>query len=398
MSCTGARAAVLRRGALGVLFAAQFVFVPSVTAQEWSVVPEAVATIEHNSNPTFLATGAEAATGVVGTVGVELKRESPDALARLRPRVRSYRYGHDDADLNRDDEFVSAGYASEREHVRWGIDGDYNRESTLTSELESTGLTYGNFRRTTRSAVPNVAVDLAEDMLVRVSGSYLDSDYDAPVESGLIDYINKSFDATVEGVASETFTWSLGGYQSELQVDDIGRTTVTQGVQGKGAWFVNDALNIDFELGTRRSHHEFDTTSGAFEFDDRGWVMSANARREWERSTMTVGLSRSVDPSSNGSLQQRDRVKLGVDRALTEMLSLLGSAEVSRFHYLGDSADNYDRYYGRLDGRGRWQWSRAWALEAGVSFDWRGARNAGDEARRAVFSVGVSWRDEDGWL
>lgn len=394
----GARAAALRRAAQCVSIAAQCVLIMPVMAQEWALVPEAVATIEHNTNPLFLVSDAEAATGVVGTAGVELSYETPEARARLRPRARSYHYGHDDADLNRDDQFLSAGYAAQAERYSWSIDGDYNRESTLTSELESTGLVYGNFRRTTQLVVPTVAVDVTENVLVRVSGSYMSSNYDAPLESGLIDYINQSVDATVETVKSETVSWSFGAYQSELRVDDIGRTTVTQGIQGKGMWFIHDNLNLDFQLGTRRSMHEFKGGSDVFRLEDRGWLMAANARREWERSTMTVGLSRSVDPSTNGSLQQRDRLKLNADRALTETLSLLGSAELSRFHYLGDNDNNFDRYYQRLDGRCRWQWRRAWALEAGVSVDWQGAQNSDNEARRAVISVGVSWRDEDGWL
>lgn len=371
---------------------------PPVFAQEWSVIPDAVATVDYSTNPLFQISGAEAAMSVVGTVGAELKRETPDTSASIRPRFRTYQSSRNDAGLDRDDQFLSADYNAENEYQRWSISGDYSRESTLTSDLEATGLVHGNARRKNWSMTPSLSMDVMENLSMRLSGSYLSSDYKAPPEAGLIDYINRSVDASIEGVASETLTWSLGVYQSILGVDQVNLTTVTQGVQGSTAWYLNENLDLSLNVGTRRSRHDYETVFGVFETKDRGWLMSWNLQQRWDRNTLNLELSRSVDPSSNGTLQQRDRASLNVDHALTEKTTLLGSAQMSRFNYLDSSTESIDRYYRRIDGRIHWQWSRALALDMTVSYDWRGEQYTDDKARRTVLSFNVSWRDEESWL
>ena len=120
----------------------------SAGAADWSGTLESALNAAYVINPRLVAGGDMSdETGQLTVDGKTTAQTERDSLT-LTPRFTLTRYVHD-TDLNREEGSLTVNFKEKLERGQWTFDGIASTDSTLTSELGTTGITYVNLRHNT---------------------------------------------------------------------------------------------------------------------------------------------------------------------------------------------------------------------------------------------------------
>lgn len=388
----GFRASSATLFAVGGVVIATLLGRPCWAAPEWTLSASARGAGEWNDNPRMLARSGEPVTGLNAFAGFDLQGQTDVFALSASGSLRSYRYD-EDPNLDRDDQFVNAFMRREFERQRVDIGAGIDRESTLTSELESTGRVNVNKRRNTGRVSPTWEYDLNENVSLRVGGSYSDVHYEDAALTGLVDYSAGSGSASANWVPSEFNQASLGIYVSEVRTPSRGQETDTYGWQGTLRRDLGENSFATFQLGSRRTTLTYNVFSNLIERPDDGWLLGAEYGREFAYSRVSAGVARTADPSG-GVLQQRDRIYGSVSTELTAFTSISLVGDVSEFRDLTGTGNEQRRDYRRAEVSYSWQFFQGWRMTAAYTYTWQRYKLTGVDSSQSLARIGVSWRDE----
>jgi hypothetical protein len=114
-------------------------------AADWSGALESSLNAAYVINPRMIAGGDTSdETGVLLVDGSAMAQTERSQLT-LTPRFTVTRYDHE-TDLNREDGSLTVNFKEKLERGQWTFDGIASTDSTITSELGTTGITYVNLR------------------------------------------------------------------------------------------------------------------------------------------------------------------------------------------------------------------------------------------------------------
>lgn len=356
------------------------------SAAQWQVVPSAYVGSSYADNPRLLADGGTESSGAVGEVSAVMKRLTERSELSLRPRVRSARY-RDDESLDSDDRYLTASFDWLGERSQWNSRLGVTHDTTLTSELGTTGLVQSNRRHeaTDLSVAPTILFSERVNGGVQLAVSrnrYIDAG-----STGLMDYRYQAL--------SLFSTVALSDVGSSLSVTAQVGELSTHGLGG------SDTRDAALRLGwSYRPWPLWSTTVSAgpsfVEVDagsDNGWVFDADVKREGERWWLTARGGRSQSPTGRGVLTRRDEVELSLHRRLTERLTGNVGARWIRSEDLlpqQGTVTTYEVDYGRLELGASWRLSRDWSLAlqlAGQTQEYELAAAERADGYRAVLSI-----------
>jgi hypothetical protein len=360
---------------------------PHAWAADWQVAPSAYVGSSYADNPRLLADGGSESSGAVGEISAVMKRLTPRSELSLRPRIRSARYQEDES-LDSDDRFLTAGYSWLGERANWSSELGITRDTTLTSELGSTGLVQSNRRREATSLTVSPQIMFTERVSGGVQMSLSKARYIDAESTGLVDYRYQAL--------SLLSTIALSDAGSSLTVTAQGGELTTPGLFGSGSdtrdatlrlgWSFRPSVLWNMTLSAGPSLVETDDGS------DNDWVFDTDIKHQGERWSFTARGGRSQAPTGRGVLARRDELSLSLNRQLTERLSGNVGARWIRSE---DSVpqrgaiNTYEVDYGRLDLGASWRLSRDWSVAlqlSGQTQDYELATERAD-GYRAVLSI-----------
>lgn len=357
------------------------------SAAEWQVAPSAHVGTSYADNPRLLAEGGSSSSGANGEVRASLKRLTERSELTLRPRFVSSRYS-DDETLDTDDQFVTAGYHWLSERSEWNTELGLTRDTTLTSELGSTGLVQSNRRHEATSFTVTPSVMFTE----RVSGGLqmflVDNRYVDAESTGLVDYryAALSLFSTVllsDAGSALTLTLQAAELSSESSGSDTRNGTLRLG------WRFQPSLLWTAALSAGPSRVETDAGS------DNGFVFDGEIKRQGDRWSLTANAGRSQSPTGRGVLTRRDEVKLSFNRAITERLNTnVGARWVRSEDLLSQGSATYQVDYGRLDIGTNWRISRDWSLSLQLGANTQDYDLAVERANGYRASLSMVWNGQ----
>jgi hypothetical protein len=305
---------------------------------EWETTAQAGITVEYNDNRRLVTQSSPEVAGYIADAAVNVQRQSENWQIAVRPRLRSSRYRGDDT-LDSDDQFVSGSLDVESERAALSIPVSYSRESTLTSEFESSGIVQVNKRRNLWAVDPQWSYALRDWLTAQVATSYSEAFYEDAENTGLQNYDYRSSSVGFSGDRHAEELWSVVVYWSDYRVPDDGRKTSTYGWQGSYSGAVSDALHWSVGLGTRRSTHRYDFSFpySDITLKDDGWLANASITLDKSAVTWHGTIKRELQPSGSGYLQLSDKLTLDVRVPLREGTSLAAAVVLSRNEDLSGS-------------------------------------------------------------
>lgn len=328
-------------------------------AAEWLLAPTMRLSTTYVDNPRLLADGGTSSAGAIGALSARLQRRTERTDLLLQPRLSSVRASGDES-LESDDQYLDARLGFVTERSQWNAAIGLVNDTTLTSELDSTGLIQTSRRHQSISASGGPTWMLTERANVGVQGYVLDTHYPDRGDTGLVDYQYRVASLSSDFAATERSTVRFSVQGGELVVPDS--ATRTRDASARIEWQFRSGDPWSTTLSAGPTY--VDAPAG----QDTGAVFDADAQRRGERWTFNVHAGRNLTPTGRGVLTKRDRAALSVNRRFTTNVSAGASLQWVRNEDLlqqpGIAFAKVD--YGRVELNLNWRWSEHWALAFSV--------------------------------
>jgi hypothetical protein len=223
------------------------------------------------------------------------------------------RYG-EDTGLNRDDQQVVISLARRGEAHVLQATASVTRDTTLTSELGTTGITGYNQRHRARALSLAPQWQLTERLATGVTLGWQDSTYGRNPQSRLADYSYSSAGFNASFDVSEITSASLVVSASRLDSASYEFNTHSLSALLQLQHAFSPRWQASLSGGPSRVETSRRTTSGS--------VFGANISRKGERLTIDTSVERSIAPTGSGLLSRRDEFGLRASAALSSQLDL----------------------------------------------------------------------------
>ncbi len=325
------------------------------TAADWSIQSAAQLYAVSESNPQLLADQKHNTQSGVADLSVDVMRGTELLDLDLSADASAHRYGGD-VGLDRDDQQIALAMAHRGETYTLRGNASLKRDTTLTSELGTTGITEFNQRHRARALSVAPQWQLNERLSTGLTLGWQDSTYARGVLSGLSNYnythvgLNNSFDLTETSSAS--LVVNAGRLDSALYA------------------FNTDNIDVQLQLQHAWSPRWSSSLSGgpsSVWTDGRrasGSVFSASVSRQGERFSIDTSLSRSIAPNGSGLQSRRDEVGLHAALSLSEHVGVAGNLSMIRSRDLLPQFNFTvsDVRYTRAELSLSWNFARDWNL------------------------------------
>jgi hypothetical protein len=326
---------------------AAMAFAGEAAAQDWSLQSSITESGTYNSNLLLTPDDELNTFAAVTTPQLKLQRESDTSSISLGASLRYAQYfGH--SDLDADSERVNLDVRkalSERSQI--GLNGDFNRDTTLSSEED---LTDAFLTRQVRfrewKASPSWSYALSPIDQLSLSGSYWAKDYDSIQK---IDYHYYGGEADYSHQLSElaAITGSVSYFHYSYDdpantANDIYGALIGYKYTPSEKFYITGSVGLDYDVTKDDNHDDTGDLGYRLKFDTAYTVTP--------QTTARFLLSHDTEPSGNGATVTRTRGTLSLSYALSELTTLaLDANYVDNDDYLGEENGNQQprvsRYY-----------------------------------------------------
>ncbi len=334
-------------------------------------------------------------TQLRGAVGAGYRTERSSAFAELSADANRYA----DLDtLNHENVGIDADLSHQWERSSLNLGLGYSRESTLRSELETTGLVQQDIRRVQYYAQPSWSYQLGVQSSVSVQYYLADVDY-ADTSSGLTDYEYQTLQVTYQYTENDTRSWWGSGSALQYEPKDVPLESSEVGIQVGVQQQFSPQFSVNVSVGVRDQESTRTFLAGTpFAYDvtedDTGLSFDLSATRALRLGRLEAGLSRRVDPGSTGELLQRDELSLRGAHPVAERLtfswrlSYFQNEEVSDLS--GSSLSEYS--FLRIEPKLSWRISPDWFVDTAFRHRRRERERTNSEADSNAVLVSIRYQ------
>jgi len=358
----------IRPGNLGIYIGLVISFPGMVNAAQWYSESSARVRSLYDDNIRLTSRDHDAVVGMVlaGTIKAGRRTEATDINLNGEAALRKYS-GEDDLNTNDFDFGIDVTHRTERD--KFIINAAVKLDSTLTSELQSSGLMHSRRRRIKKNFALSWIRSLSERTSLKLGYSHIDTKYRNSRNTGLSNYTYQVVEAMLsyalnqKTVLSSTLTSSLykGQSSSRTKTRDLGFMV---GINHK----FSETFSAGAGVGLRYADTEYKTALLDDDNTDTGYLLSANIKRSYERTTIDGVFSRSVQPSGSGALLVTDKLTAEVDYKIDERLSLQLASKVYRNSSTDEDDESRDRTFFSIQPKIRWKAARWWRIEGSYRY------------------------------
>lgn len=329
-------------------------------AEKWYFEPEISTRIGYNDN-TQLSTDSPIKTFtsyITADAAFGFRTEVSDVSITAKMIDRRF---DDHTDLNTNNQFLNLQSSIRSGLNLFGLNGNYQRESTRTSEFDFSGYSGTNKLKITKSISPYWDRSLTERTSLRIGGGYTDVTYEDAEGTGLSDYNYKYANATLQSRLSEKTTLQAMMSKS-LYTSDSTEFDSTSVQFGFGHMF-SDTFSVNLMLGPNYTKSKYIGSSGEEEVSDIGRLIDVSFRKEFELTTLNGSLNTSESAGGEGEMTRSTSLNLYVARRISPRLTFAVSGKAQENESGGGSTDSSnDRIYMKFEPKIRWKASRWWAI------------------------------------
>jgi hypothetical protein len=334
-----------------------------VSAAQWSSSADVRVSVLAEDNPGLAATSRGTSGSGEATVGFNVERSTERFDMHVAPRVSARRYS-DDAGLDREEYRMDGGLDWRGERMRWLGDVWLSRESTLTSELGSTGLTQANLLRRERRVSLSPMFQLSERTSLQMGATVEDVDYSDRSLAALNGYVRSTASASLGRALGELLRGSLSVTGSLLQPGGGGEDSRDQsasfGLQWQGSQIALLQVSAGVSRVERAGVHRLGRTFGL------------GLQRQFRKASFSLDANRGLEPVGTGLITESDNVRIGAGWRVRETLQIATTLNTRQSRYLLQNAGlpstrvRYTRAEVTMD----WQLARSWSLGWQVGHAW----------------------------
>ncbi len=340
-------------------------------AEKWYFEPVVSMRLGYNDN-TQLSTDSEIETFtsyITGDAAFGFRTEVSDVSLTAKMIDRRF---DDHKELNTNDQFLRLNSSIRSGLNLFGLGGDYERESTRTSEFDYSGYSTTNKPKITKSLNPYWDRTLTERSSLRLGGGYTKVVYEDAELTGLSDYTNKSIYASMQHNFSERTMLQAVASKSLYSSDstEFDSTSVQVGLNH----MFSETFSVNLLLGPNYTKSEFMSSSGKESASDVGRLIDMGFRKEFELTSVNGSLTTSESAGGEGKMTRNTSLNLSLQHKLSarSTFSLSGSAQQNESGG-GSNDSSSDRTYFSVEPKLSWKASPWWTITG--SYRYRQSEN-----------------------
>ncbi len=389
----------------------------AASAKELYLIPSAGLRTEYDDNKRLwsdrLKNGIDtSAYGVIASASAEAGVRGDRYAVSLDNRLEIRRYA---SDLDLDSENVYLDLASSfnaTQRSLFGLDGNYTRDTTLTSELEATGLVQDNVVREQWYLRPYWSYFLSDATILQADYSHYDTAYERSTINRFFDYTTDAVSLTVSRQWSELLKNYLSVSWMSFEVPELRRQTTQYTVNlgldyqflptwsaslSVGRRFTNTEITFDQPVLVNGFFVIVDgallTTETTISDDVQGMVFSFGLSKQFLAGSAGLSYSRATSAQGNGRLQLLDRFSANYDQNVTQHLRLSLNGGINVTTTSGGQNDFNDRTYYYVRPSVSWLFDRHARVTAGYMYRTQSYDNQNnDTAASNAFFIGFNYQ------
>ena len=308
------------------------------------------------------------AYGVLSSAGANIGVRSDRYKIDLRNRVSINRY-QSDLDLDSDNAFIdltSSYNLTERATI--GVTGNYTRDTTLTSELEVTGLVQQNRIREQWTISPNWSYMLTQRQFIQANYTHLDTSYEKSDIGNLFDYTTDVVSISHNYQWTQLLTSFVSASWMEFDIPTLNRNTTQYSVSIGADYQFLPTWSASFMIGERYTQTEITFFGRDFTSSQDGLIFNFSINKEFEEGSAEASYSRSTSATGNGQLQVLEKLQANFTHKITQKLrfSMVGGINVTSDSNTRNTSSN--RTYYHVSPSLSWQFNRQTSLSGSYRY------------------------------
>jgi hypothetical protein len=361
---------------------------PCAQAAEWRIAPSIDTSVVNESNPRLELEPASDQQAIAANAAVHLQRQSETLGVALDTSAARRQYSQDRS-LDRTDLRLGLSLqhaASER--LSWSAMASVTRDTTLTSELGTSGETRVGYRHESLGAQLQPQWQVSErwtaTMQLQEQRDYYPSD-----DSGLTDYRYHS--AGLVGSWRRTALDSIGIVVRAGQLQVAGAATDIKDASASLQYrrTINERWNLVLAGGPAWTHGAGST--------QRGENFNFELTRGAQYGAVSIFVDRAIAPTGRGYLTRRDSMSLQLRRNFSPHLwGTLGARYLRSRNVIGALDFNFDAVrYRRVDAGLSWAFSPSWSTELHAGYADQLRSVSGAPASGVDLGLGIRWNGKN---
>ena len=277
-------------------------------------------------------------------------------------------------------------YKAERDSLQ--LDFDAIRDSTLVSELATTGVVLAYAPRNLLTVTPSWSRALTEATAISASYTYTNVRYQHTSGTNLTDYQDQSASLGMQSNVDEGKVLNLAAYYDRYETPSPQTRQNTYGVHGGYDHAFSETLRGTFLVGWRRTQSTVSSqvlicdgpivvgicngtvteTTAVQKQNTSGFTLNAILEKRSETDTVTGRLSQEIYPSGAGSLVQTQRVGINWAKQWSPTLTSNVDAAAYQTDYIGGVVTSSNSRYYSLNSSLSWRLSEWGKLDVGYNY------------------------------
>jgi len=277
-------------------------------------------------------------------------------------------------------------YKAERDSLQ--LDFDAIRDSTLVSELATTGVVLAYAPRNLLTVTPSWSRALTEATSISASYRYTNVRYQHTSGTNLTDYQDQSASLGMQSNVDEGKVLNLAAYYDRYETPSPQTRQNTYGVHGGYDHAFSETLRGTFLVGWRRTQSTVSSqvlicdgpivvgicngtvteTTAVQKQNTSGFTLNAVLEKRSETDTVTGRLSQEIYPSGAGSLVQTQRVGINWAKQWSPTLTSNVDAAAYQTDYIGGVVTSSNSRYYSLNSSLSWRLSEWGKLDVGYNY------------------------------
>lgn len=357
----------------------------AIDAADWGASTEVQAYALGDENPGLQQSGASATVAGVTEFRLRGYRRQETSELSIDSKVRLQRYTGVSSAFDQDVGTLGASYLHKAERSSWGFNLAATRDSTLTTELATTGLNQLNLTHDGYRAGVSAVWRPAERISLAGGADVYYDRYAEGASHGLYDYRRQTAQVSANYLPTERLQFGLVAAASRF--DSLGplASSDTRNLSAQVRYAVGTRWSLGAAAGPSRSNSALG--------QDGGLEFSADLSRRTDRGNLALTLSRSVSTTGYGLLVQSQQLTFEASRQLLENLAATASLAAVQTQKLFPGLDVTfsDVRYGRAETQLQWRFASDWNLILGAAYARQHIQYADVDPQGFTARLGLSW-------
>lgn len=334
-------------------------------AEQWYDAPTVSLRLGYDDNVRFVEKNEESSFSqkLSAKTGLGYRTELTDVMLKVRADLQYY---SQESDLDSDDQYLDLNAKHRSGLNLFGLDGKFIRDTSRTSELETTGRVQQSKRRYSGFLTPTWTRTLNERNSLQLGYTYNKVTYEDSDTTGLLDYYSHAARGSLFHDLDEVTQLSATLTYSHYKVRATNSKANDYGIQVGATRALSETLDASLAVGGRATTSEDRNGFGNRVNDTNyGFLLNASLEKRFESTTLRGTALRELRPTGSGRLIDSKSVGVDLRHRLSERLTFLLDTVVFRNETNNNSfnqANDEQRTFLSVQPRLRWRLTRWWDI------------------------------------